>query len=58
MWIEEQRVGSPGERLASPAHVIIGGNLWKYTTILVLNVLYVCSVFSFSIVNPCHANSN
>lgn len=58
MGVEEQGVGSPGVRPGSPVHVVEGGGLGQLSAVLMLDVLDVSGVFSFSVVDPGSADSD
>jgi len=56
--VEEKGVWTPRERCTSPVEVVVSGSLWEFTTVFVLDVLNMSSMFCFGVVDPCTANSN
>lgn len=58
MRVEEQSVGSPGERFGPPVQVVVNGGFGQLPAVLVFKMFDVSSVFNLGIVNPSNANSD
>lgn len=56
--IEEEGIHAPRERLDPPVHVLKFGCGGEFTAMFFLDVLEMCAVFDFSVVNPCHTDGN
>jgi len=58
MRVEEKRVGSPGEGLGPPVEVFVARGLGEFSAVLVLQVLGMCGMLHFSVVDPGDADSD
>lgn len=58
MGVEEQRVGTPRERLGPPVQVVVCRSLGELATVLVLHVLGVSRVLDFGVVDPGSAHGD
>ena len=58
MGVEKKGVGTPRVRFTPPIYVVEGRGFGKHAAVFLLHVIYVCGVFSFSIVHPGDTNGD
>ena len=58
MRVEEERVGTPCERLGPPVQVVVRRGLGEFATVLVLNMLGMGRVLNFGVVYPGSAHGD